>query len=589
MRFRRQHVSVVLSVSGMLVVSLVLLRPVRLVVHPGRHIVGVSRDASHVMEWAWSDNQSESRDHRIPCDQRIRTVPSIHPYVRVMPSCTPDGPAPDTCISLPDTTNDVKLCLHNSSYLSRVLKSGTLYEGKFLKSMTSALSCEPGMVLLDVGANLGLYTVWAASMNHDVIAVEMLEENLLLLRHSLAKNNISGLTTLVNNALSNTHTIIQPVFIKSNVGETMLDNSLLTQKLHKVDSEKDRVQVKSICMDDLIPFVGSRPVFMKMDIEGSEHTALSCAHHLFNTANITVVQMEWKQRSQEEITQITNFMAGHGYTPSLRWDAVKEVDINVSTVRPGENVYFVRRLDTLGRSLIPMIYLITPTYRRPSQKADLTRLVYTFRHVPRLHWIVVEDSDNKTSIVSRLLETSGLSYTHLNVSSPNNGSRSTWMKGVMQRNAGLAWIRDNTEPDKDAVVYFADDDNTYDLRLFDQMRFTRRVSVWPVGLAGFRLFENIQVENGTVTGFYGVAYKDRKFAIDMAGFSVNTKYIHKYPGANFYYVKVHYQESDFISLLNVTLSDLEPVTQGFNEVLVWHTKSGNQRHNKNPPGPVLEV
>ena len=192
MRFRRQHVSVVLSVSGMLVVSLVLLRPVRLVVHPGRNIVGVSRDASHVMEWAWSDNQSESRDERIHCDQRIRTVPSIHPYVRVMPSCTPDGPAPDTCISLPDTANDVKLCLHNSSYLSRVLKSGKLYEGKFLKSMTSALSCEPGMVLLDVGANLGLYTVWAASMNHDVIAVEMLEENLLLLRHSLAKNNISG-------------------------------------------------------------------------------------------------------------------------------------------------------------------------------------------------------------------------------------------------------------------------------------------------------------------------------------------------------------------------------------------------------------
>ena len=243
---------------------------------------------------------------------------------------------------------------------------------------------------------------------------------------------------------------------KSTFKDKVVDEKKVIEKLHKVDSEKDRVQVKSICMDDLIPFVGSRPVFMKMDIEGSEHTALSCAHHLFNTANITVVQMEWKQRSQEEITQITNFMAGHGYTPSLRWDAVKEVDINVSTVRPGENVYFVRRLDTLGRSLIPMIYLITPTYRRPSQKADLTRLVYTFRHVPRLHWIVVEDSDNKTSIVSRLLETSGLSYTHLNVSSPNNGSRSTWMKGVMQRNAGLAWIRDNTEPDKDAVVYFAD-------------------------------------------------------------------------------------------------------------------------------------
>lgn len=34
------------------------------------------------------------------------------------------------------------------------------------------------------------------------------------------------------------------------------------------------------------------------------------------------------------------------------------------------------------------------------------------------------------------------------------------------------------------VLYFGDDDNTYDLRLFDEIRDTGNVSVFPVGLVG---------------------------------------------------------------------------------------------------------
>lgn len=34
------------------------------------------------------------------------------------------------------------------------------------------------------------------------------------------------------------------------------------------------------------------------------------------------------------------------------------------------------------------------------------------------------------------------------------------------------------------VLYFGDDDNTFDLRLFSEIRFTHRVSMFPVGLIG---------------------------------------------------------------------------------------------------------
>lgn len=41
----------------------------------------------------------------------------------------------------------------------------------------------------------------------------------------------------------------------------------------------------------------------------------------------------------------------------------------------------------------PVIYVITPTYTRAVQKAELTRLLNTLSHVPSLHWIIVEDAD----------------------------------------------------------------------------------------------------------------------------------------------------------------------------------------------------
>lgn len=34
------------------------------------------------------------------------------------------------------------------------------------------------------------------------------------------------------------------------------------------------------------------------------------------------------------------------------------------------------------------------------------------------------------------------------------------------------------------VLYFGDDDNTYDLRLFDEIRDTQNISMFPVGLVG---------------------------------------------------------------------------------------------------------
>ena len=124
----------------------------------------------------------------------------------------------------------------------------------------------------------------------------------------------------------------------------------------------------------------------------------------------------------------------------------------------------------------PTIYCITPTYSRPTQKADLTRLCQTLRQVSNFRWIVIEDSEHKTGLVSRLLERCGVTYTHFAIKTSKHLRRKAdkprWRtpRGMEQRNKGLEWVRRNFDPKKmKGVVYFADDDNTYDLEIFKKV------------------------------------------------------------------------------------------------------------------------
>jgi hypothetical protein len=117
-------------------------------------------------------------------------------------------------------------------------------------------------------------------------------------------------------------------------------------------------------------------------------------------------------------------------------------------------------------------------------------------HVRRLHWIVVEDSERKTTLVTRLLSGNNsckVNGTQLNVRTrpdlrlgPNDPN---WRKnrGVEQRNLALDWLREaasagkfpGNEADRGGgggVVYFGDDDNTYDLAVFNEV--SNKIHLW---------------------------------------------------------------------------------------------------------------
>lgn len=232
----------------------------------------------------------------------------------------------------------------------------------------------------------------------------------------------------------------------------------------------------------------------------------------------------------------------------------------------------------------PVIYAITPTYARPVQKAELTRLSHTFMLVQNLHWIIVEDADDKTPLVANLLRKSDIPHTHLVAPTPQEWKRKekepNWKKprGVLQRNKALEWLRNELSYDvttDQGVVYFADDDNSYSMEIFDEMRKIKKVGVWPVGLVGGLMVEKPILNKTThkVAGFNSGWRPERPFPIDMAGFAINLGLLVDHPEAQFSLtVEGGYQESEILRHL-VTREELEPLADYCTKVYVWHTRT----------------
>lgn len=90
------------------------------------------------------------------------------------------------------------------------------------------------------------------------------------------------------------------------------------------------------------------------------------------------------------------------------------------------------------------------------------------------------------------------------------------------------------------------------------MRYTKKVSVWPVGLVGGLMIERPLVKNGKVVGWNTLWKTNRPFPIDMAGFAVNLTLLLEHPEAGFSLsVPRGYQESKLLKDI-VTIDQLEP-------------------------------
>ncbi|XP_033213764.1 galactosylgalactosylxylosylprotein 3-beta-glucuronosyltransferase P-like [Belonocnema kinseyi] len=233
--------------------------------------------------------------------------------------------------------------------------------------------------------------------------------------------------------------------------------------------------------------------------------------------------------------------------------------------------------------IVDPLYIITPTYRRPEQIAELTRMSHTLMLVKNVNWLVIEDAKVATKHVTKLLEKTGLKFVHLVAPMPEKYKLKKGAKprGVSNRNRGLQWVRANATK---GVLYFADDDNTYDIALFDEIRQTKQVSMFPVGLCTKYGLSSPVIKNGKFSGFYDGWVAGRKFPVDMAGFAVNVEFLLKRPNASMPY-RAGFEEDGFLkSLAPFEPREIELLADNCTKILAWHTQT-----KKNEPSAPLNM
>lgn len=150
---------------------------------------------------------------------------------------------------------------------------------------------KPGATVVDVGANIGYNTVYAARCVGDkgrVYALEPAQDNLAVLYGNLFANHLANVVVLPYAAGSRRE--VKPFFLR---GEVSAVNSLFQESFYAAVTETVAVQI--VPLDDLIPHA---PDLVKIDVEGAELEVLQGMTRILTARALRLI-VEWHPTLQE--------------------------------------------------------------------------------------------------------------------------------------------------------------------------------------------------------------------------------------------------------------------------------------------------
>ena len=155
-----------------------------------------------------------------------------------------------------------------------------------------------GGLFVDIGANVGTYTIWAAELGAEVIALEPAADTFGLLQENIALN---GYQVTAVQAAAGDHCGTARFTAGLDAGNCLDTDGPVETRLVTVDS-----------------LIGDRSVTgMKIDVEGFEIDVLRGAARALAEQRIGLIQLEWNQASafthQTDRRPLAELLAGHGY------------------------------------------------------------------------------------------------------------------------------------------------------------------------------------------------------------------------------------------------------------------------------------
>lgn len=240
------------------------------------------------------------------------------------------------CVSLKTKRGVTPICTYDAfrdHFISKSLITSGQWEGDLVNIVVEFLNSQPDIEFLDLGCNIGTYTLAAALLGRKVVAVDAMIDNLELVQKSLSLGKLQNVI-LIWNAISEDYSKVALTKYQGNIGGTAIRN--LTQD----DLRKKELITQTIRLDDLVPLFQGKRIVIKMDIETQEYNALKGGRTFFDVVDILMIQMEinW-HRTRPSGPKIVEYLAARNFMAYTK----DKIPLNVSNISmwPGD-VYFIK-------------------------------------------------------------------------------------------------------------------------------------------------------------------------------------------------------------------------------------------------------
>ena len=184
----------------------------------------------------------------------------------------------------------------------------------------------PDTLAIDIGANIGLYSLFAATLDQSVVAVEPFYDNVIRIHKAACIDGLYKRITLVTNAVSDKrHEVKALTPSTDNIGGQSLYNER-NKTFSKEEMDANKYLVETILLDDLVEVLPKMPngseytrAVLKIDIEGFEPLAFAHARRLFTRLDIPIIFMEWGNLAKmtdfkDHINNMMSFLVQLNYT-----------------------------------------------------------------------------------------------------------------------------------------------------------------------------------------------------------------------------------------------------------------------------------
>jgi len=201
--------------------------------------------------------------------------------------------------------------------ISGYLLAGIYYEEYAVSRFLRLLRLDRRLQLIDIGANVGVYTLPAARVTQ-VLAVEPNWRSMYRLAKGVYIGQVRPNVTLIHNAVSNVRATFNMGVHPTNQGNAFLINTTKCKATPTNLSCNTLSPIRTILLNDLLPLMRSKAALLKVDVEGHEVNVFtdSSAGQFFDQIDIPLVFMEWnlcKRHSADVVQRLLNFFYSRKY------------------------------------------------------------------------------------------------------------------------------------------------------------------------------------------------------------------------------------------------------------------------------------